>query len=672
MAKTFKLRFGDESGAFWQPPVVEPPGARRSGVPRVVVTREPASDWSPPCADDLPRLRGGAVFGLDTETRDEGLRTGLGPGWAFPDMGHIAGVSLAWGHGPAPQKLYWPVRHEGGDNLEPGPLTRCLEQALGDPTNTVVMHNAPYDWGWLRRAGYTVRCRVVDTMATTALLDEYRDAYNLDAVALDVLGLGKDERLLRQAAAWLGLHAKKDLWRFPARFVGGYAAVDAERTLQLWYAQYPRLLGERLEQVLALELAQLPIAIEMRWRGVRVDLEAAQQLNARWQREEQAAQALLNRLAGFAVNVNEEQSLSKLYRAAGVTPPKTKTGKDSFTRAWLTAQGDPVSTAVQAVRKVQKLRGTFVESYVLNRARAHGDEWRLHGSFHPLKSEREEGGQQGAVSGRYSSSDPNLQNIVSKDKDPVNGVLLRSLYLPEKGQLWASNDFKQQEPKLAVHFALLLGARGAQAAADAYRLDPKTDFHQFVADLTGLERYAAKQLNLAIMYGMGGARVCHQLGLPTKWVYSKRQGRDIEVAGDAGAALLATYHAKLPFMGDLRDGVAKHITDRQRGDPEGVGYLRTLLGRRARFGRKWGYRASEHKGVNRLIQGSAADQGKAAMVALWDLNVVPLAVVHDEACLSVTDRAQAAHYADVMAGAVTLQVPSTLDVELGANWGVVK
>ena len=208
---------------------------------------------------------------------------------------------------------------------------------------------------------------------------------------------------------------------------------------------------------------------------------------------------------------------------------------------------------------------------------------------------------------------------------------------------------------------------------DAYQSDPNTDFHQMVADMADIKRKAAKTIGLGLMYGMGKNKLAGQLDLSV----------------DEASELIERFHKKVPFLKGTVNAVMKRIEH-----PAAAGAIRTLMGRKCRFPlwepMEWGVnkalpreqaiieygqrikRAGTYKGLNRLIQGSAADQTKAAMVALWKAGHKPILQVHDELALSVKDRAEAEEAARIMATAVPLQVPSRCDVEVGPSWGEAK
>lgn len=241
---------------------------------------------------------------------------------------------------------------------------------------------------------------------------------------------------------------------------------------------------------------------------------------------------------------------------------------------------------------------------------------------------------------------------------------------------------------MVVHFAVLarrqIGSDAhdrAVAAAEKYRNDPTTDNHQMMADMAGIKRKAAKEIFLGLCYGMGGAKLCMKLGLPTMmgvwgqgalYAADSPEGRELiaqgkrafRCAGPEGQQLLDKFDAEVPFVKRL----AKACETVARKN----GFIRTLSGRRCRFPTdENGNFDWVHKGLNRLIQGSSADQTKEAMVALDAAGYGErlLLQVHDEMDTSVTSQAMADDMAHIMATCTPLQVPSKVDVEVGASWG---
>ena len=313
-------------------------------------------------------------------------------------------------------------------------------------------------------------------------------------------------------------------------------------------------------------------------------------------------------------------------------------------------------------REFNKTHGTFLEPYLRHSA--------VDGRVHPhINQMRSEDG--GTVTGRLSMNNPNLQQVPARHE--IIGPMVRSLFLPEEGQLWATNDFSSQEPRLLVHYATLLDLPGAERMASAYHNNPNTDFHQMVADMANLHRKAAKTIGLGLMYGMGKQKLANSLDLPL----------------DEADKLINNFHSSVPFLKGTVNAVMKRLEH-----PGSSGSIRTLLGRRCRFPlwepvdfginkalpreqavMEYGpriKRAMTYKGLNRLIQGSAADQTKAAMIALNKAGFRLLLQVHDEIDISVDNLQCAQESARIMAEAVALEVPSRVDTEIGPSWGEAK
>jgi DNA polymerase I-like protein with 3'-5' exonuclease and polymerase domains len=589
--------------------------------------------WRPPT--EYPRLAGSLVA-YDVETRDDHLKT-HGPGFVAEGRGYIVGVSFAWFTEQGKiASGYWPVRHQQGTNLPEAVVRAWVQEILGDPNTTAVMHNGLYDLGWTRRWGVTVRARVIDTMLEGALINENRRRYSLDALSKDAFGEGKDETTLRRLATAWGLDPKSHLWLMPPWAVGTYAEGDTTKTLRLNQHHKAAIAKDNLERVSKLEHDLLPVLTAMRWNGVRVDVDGAERMKVELLREEREATDKIRTLCGFPVGINDATSLAKAFHARGITVPQSEGGGDSFTKGWMAEHADPLPRLVVAARTAAKARTTFVQGYILDR-HING---RLHAAFPQLPAD-----EGGTVTGRLASYDPNLQNLPAK-RHPW-GKRIRALFLPEEGQLWAANDYSQQEPRLAVHFAVLVEASGAKQFAQRYIDDPKTDFH----DLVGLGK----------MYGMGGAKLCRDLGKPTKWVTSRRTGGLMEVAGDEGQAIIDKFNAAVPFIAELSDLCQRRSKRR--------GVIRTLLGRVRRFDPQHPGGALPFKALNCLIQGSAADQTKQAMIDAHADGQRLLVPVHDELGASVADPAQAERLATIMRDAVPLVIPSKIDVAIGRNWG---
>ena len=611
------------------------------------------TEWVPP--DTFPNLSAAKEIAIDLETCDPHMES-FGPGWPRND-GFIAGYAVAvegWSG-------YYPVAHAGGGNLDKRLVERWVRDVLATPADKV-MHNAAYDCGWLRASGFDVNGRIVDTMLAAPLIDENRFNYSLNSLGFDYLKEVKSEAALKQAAADFGVHPKKELWKLPAMYVGEYAEQDAALTLKLWQHFKIKMRQDEVESIFNLETEVFPILLNMTQRGIRFHRTKAEQLIDQLQKREKEIHKELRTICGSGVDIWAAQSIAVAFDKLGVAYGKTGNGLPSFTKGFLETCEHPVAKLIVEARETNKTHSTFLQPYLDFSAKT--------GRIHPhVNQMRNEDG--GTVTGRLSMANPNLQQVPARHE--IIGPLVRSLFLPEEGELWASNDFSSQEPRLLVHYAHLLDLPGAERMVDAYNNDPNTDFHQMVADMAGIKRKAAKTIGLGLMYGMGKGKL----------------GGELDLSAEEASELINTFHTKVPFLKGTVNAVMKRIEH-----PASGGAIRTLLGRKCRFPLwepvEWGVnkalpreqavieygqrikRAGTYKGLNRLIQGSAADQTKAAMVALAKAGFNPILQVHDELALSVKNREEAQAAAEIMANAVRLEVPSRCDVEVGPSWGEAK
>jgi DNA polymerase I-like protein with 3'-5' exonuclease and polymerase domains len=588
---------------------------------------------------------------LDWEALDPLLKS-HGPSWSYRGRGEGVGLSLA----TATTSTYYPLRHEDSNIENPEALFRWLREFVSKPDNTLVMFNALYDLGWLARDGIEVRCKIADPGAAIALLDENRMSYSLDACSKTYLKAEKID--LRPLSDQLGI---PNIWdkikRLHPALIQQYAARDARLTYDLWKAIKPSLEVQGLMPIFQLEMELVPVLLKMRLRGVRVDVARAEQEERRLLAEKKDIIAQLKHVTGLTVDLWSSGSVEGALLEAGIKPPRTDAGAASITAGWLEGLDHDVPRLILRGRRTDKLAGTFVRNYFLD----HQIDGRVHANFSPLRSDAG-----GAVTGRFSCSGPNLQNLSARN--PESAKIVRGLCLPEEGQLWASSDWSSQEPRLTVHFAAEVNkwdsrrCGGAQEIIEEYRRNPRTDFHQWVANLTGLTRKKAKDINLGLAYGMGEAKLCNSLGVPT---VTNDRGR--EVAGPEGKEILRQYYERMGFMRDLQNFATEQAERR--------GFIKTLLGRRRRFLQlgeqpmKNDRRAFAYKALNALIQGSAADQMKKAMIECDRAGLTILVTLHDELAFSVKDETEAKRATEIMCECVPLAVPMVVDLAIGKNWG---
>ena len=550
-----------------------------------------------------------------------------------------------------------------------------------------------YDVCWIRSLGIKINGLIVDTMIACSLLDENRFAYTLNALSWHYLNEGKNEKALNDAAKSRGLDAKADMWRLPASEVGAYAEKDAELTFKLWQHVKKLLIEEDCQQIFNLETDLFPCLIDMRFLGVRVDVTRANQLKKELTTQEERLIHQVKIETGVETQIWAARSIQKVFDHLGLPFEKTvKTGAPSFTKNFLSNHKHPVIQMIAEARKINKVNTTFIDTIL-----RHEHKGRIHAEINQIRSD-----DGGTVTGRFSYSNPNLQQIPAKD--PKIGPLIRSLFLPEEGCKWGTFDYSQQEPRLVTEYALRFSLASVNKIADAYDSDPKADFHQTVADMAKIPRSQAKVINLGLFYGMGKAKLEAELG----------------VSKDKAKELFDTYHAKVPFV--------KQLTNQLMGAAQSNGRIKTILNRKCRFpkyepilkGNDWGRfvpaqdrermlelqamgefmkdeegefiidkdgnkqknywhenghrRAFTYKALNKLIQGSAADMTKKAMLELHKKGIVPHIQIHDELDISIPlgEGDNSKEIIKTMEEAVKLQIPNKVDYESGANWGIIK
>lgn len=609
--------------------------------------------WMPPST--FPDLTKYDRIAIDLETRDPNLMK-LGPGWCRDD-GYVIGYAVAAGDFVG----YYPVRHKSG-NLSEKKVVAWLKKQMATPHIQKVMHNAMYDLGWMRWAGIEVQGPIIDTMIAAPILNENRRYYNLNSLAGEYLGEWKNEKMLKSAAAMYGVDPKGGMWQLDSSFVGKYAEQDAAVTLKLWDRLHQDILSDEVTSIFELETSLMPLLLEMKTKGVRVDIDKAEQTKSLLKDRENVLLKEIKQETGIWVEPWAATSIASVFESLNLSYTRTESSNaPSFTKQFLANHTHPIAQKIVRLREFNKANTTFVETIL-----EHAHNGRIHCDFHPLRSD-----EGGTVTGRFSSSNPNLQQIPARD--PEIKSLIRGLFIPEEGCKWGSFDYSAQEPRWLAHYcASLQNPHPAiQGVVESYH-EGNADFHQMVADLAGITRKEAKTVNLGIMYGMG----------------KKKLANTLDIATEEAEDLFATYHQNVPFVKGMADMASRRAAD--------VGHIRTWLGRKCRFDmwepKSFGYnkamplekaakeyggkgrirRAFTYKALNKLIQGSSADQTKKAMVDCFSEGLVPMLTVHDELCFSVESDEQAKRITEIMETCVPdLKVPFAVDAELGDNWGEV-
>ena len=592
---------------------------------------------------------------IDLETRDDGINEKLGAGWAL-GKGEIVGFAVAvegW-------KGYFPFGHLGGGNMIPEQVKKYMKDICALPC-TKIFHNAQYDVGWLEASGIPVHGPIVDTMIAAALIDENRFSYSLNALSVDYLNEIKAETELREAAAAHGIDPKAEMWKLPAEHVGYYAEQDAELTLKLWQRFKQEIATQSLTTVWEMEQQLLPILIKMRQRGVRVQVEKAEVLQKEMKIQEKEILKAIKKESGIEVDIWASRQIAKAFDKLKLDYPRTeKTKEPSFTQNWLINNKNKIAQLIVSAREINKFHGTFLSSIMKYQVNG-----RIHAEINQLR-----GDNGGTVSGRLSMSNPNLQQVPARNKD--FGPKIRSLFIPEDGYKWGSFDYSQQEPRMTVHYAASIGEgyEGSNELVQAYQ-NSEADFHQTVADLVGIERTQAKTIGLGLMYGMGKQKLAISLG----------------VSKDEANELIIKYNKKVPFV--------KKLSDRCKYAADEKGVIRTKKGRKCRFDMwetrdfglhiaekyedavaKYGKdnikRAFTYKALNRLIQGSSADQTKQSMLDCYKDGHLPMLQIHDELCFNIKDDKHAKQIQKIMQNSIKFKVPSVVDYGLGESWGDAK
>ena len=642
----------------------------------------PTTEWVAPT--EFPDLRSAEEIAIDLETRDPNLKK-LGSG-AIIGNGEVVGIAVAVDG----YKNYFPIAHGTGPNMDRDKVLKWFKDICESPA-TKIFHNAMYDVCWIRNLGIKINGLIIDTMIAASLIDENRYNYTLNSLSWLYLNKGKNESLLNKAAKERGLDPKADMWKMPASEVGAYAEEDAALTLELWHHFKRIIIEEDLQDIFNLETDLFPCLVDMRHLGVRVDIEKANQLKTAMAVKEQNLLQQIKIETGVDTQIWAARSIAQVFDKLKLPYTRTeKTNSPSFTKNFISNHTNPVVRMIAEARKINKVSTTFIDTIL-----EHSHNGRIHADINQIRSD-----DGGTVTGRFSYSNPNLQQIPARDPD--TGPLIRSLFIPEEGCTWGTFDYSQQEPRLVAHYALRFGYDSAETLASSYENDPSTDFHQIVADMAKIDRKEAKTISLGMFYGMGKAKLMAELG----------------VTKEKTDELFTQYHNNAPFVKLLLNGVMEAAQER--------GKIKTLLGRRCRFpkyepilrGSDWGKfvpaedhermmelknmgphlldedgevikekdgqpkknywyknghrRAFTYKALNKLIQGSAADMTKKAMVDLYKEGLLAHIQIHDELDFSIQSKEQSNKIKQIMENAVDLKVPNKVDYESGPSWGEIK
>ena len=640
------------------------------------------------------------IVAIDLETYDPNLKTkGLG---AVRKDGFVTGIAIA----TSKQTLYFPIAHAMTDNLDPAETWDYLNKKLFQNKNIrKVFHNAMYDVCWIRSStGDMPKGELLDTMIAASVIDETRMRYSLDSISKDYLNETKYKYdLADQVLAWSDGTIKdpmSNMHKLPYSLVKGYAEQDVNLTLKLWNLFEIKLdeilyvkINEKgikepktCRKIFELETKLFPCLVDMKFKGVKIDVEKAKAFGQRLEKTKNNIIDYIARRTNVRVEMWAASSIKALLDHQNIDDYKvTKAGLPQLPKDYLSTHKNKYLRLIAKARNFDKTKNTFIEGLL-----GFVHEGRIHADINQIRSD-----DGGTVTGRFSMSNPNLQQIPSRG---FIGKKMRELFLPEDDCVWGSFDYSQQEPRIVVHYALKLGLPGTGELKKEFDKEG-ADFHQIVADMAQISRTMAKTINLGLFYGMGKIKLASELNLT-------RQKAN---------ALFAAYHAKVPFVRQLSQDLIEFAEEHK--------LLFTLEDRFCRFN-KWETRNREwnnsinryepvpiltrkdaetafkaellekfkdhvadnymkdfdnyykpaftYKALNRLIQGSAADMTKKAMVDLYEQGILPQIQIHDELCLSIKNDSDADIVKKTMENSIILEVKNKVNYKKGASWGEIK
>ena len=638
-------------------------------------------------------LKGIDTIAIDLETYDPSLKK-KGSG-AIRGEGFVCGIAVA----TSKQQLYFPIAHAMTSNLNTEETWKELDKKVFKNKGLrKIFHNAMYDICWIRMAtGSMPEGEILDTMIAASVIDETRLRYSLDSLSKDYL---KDEKYKYdlKEKAWNEMGIKdpmSNMHKLSYELVKDYATQDVNLTLRLWKIFEKKLddiiylpKQKSLRKIFTLETKLFPCLVDMKFKGVKIDVQKAERFGKKLEKRRDNLINIIKDRTGVEIQIWAAASIKKLLDHQQITDYKKtpKSGLPQLPKDYLKTHANRFLRMIEVARRCDKAKNAFVEgllSFVHN--------GRIHADINQIRSD-----QGGTVTGRFSMSNPNLQQIPAKG---YYGKKMRELFIPEENCTWGSFDYSQQEPRIVVHYALKLELPGTEDLQKEFDSDD-ADFHQIVADMAHIPRTTAKTINLGLFYGMGKMKLQKELNL----------------SKDKANELFKNYHSKVPFVKqlsqDLIEFAEKHkllftLEDRfcrfnkwetrdrewnneiNRYEPVPIltledaktAYKAELLEKVAddkldpnymnNF--KYHYKpAFTYKALNRLIQGSAADMTKKAMVMLYEKGITPHIQIHDELCVSVKNDYEANIIQNIMENAIPLLVKNKVSYKKGKSWGIIK
>lgn len=595
----------------------------------------------------IKQLEGASVVAVDTETNSlnamqadlVGISLSIKPG---------TGVYIPLTYSPPQADLWGEEGQKSVDILPKETVLKQLTPLLSKPSLTKVFHNGKYDWHVLKNAGVTLET-FDDTMLMSFVLDGGKHGHGMDNLAelhlgvstvkfQDVCGTGKNQLTFDQV---------------PLDVATNYAAEDADITLRLYQFFSQRLKEKGMEKVQALyekvEKPLLPTLARMEHEGVMVDQSRLARLSDEFQKSMDVHMAKVHKLAEEEFNLNSPKQVAEvLFDKLGVTVKgKRPTSTNVAVLEKIAEEGEGIGKKIAeemiAYRQVAKLRSTYTEALMET---VNPKTNRVHTSYNPA----------GAATGRFSSSDPNLQNIPIRTE---NGRRIRRAFVPKEGCVMLAADYSQIELRLLAHASGCAPLK--QAFAEGADIHSRTAALVFGVDDQTVDRdmrRMAKVINFGLIYGMGAASMARQAGV------------SLSEAKEHIAKYFKQYEGVREYMDKNVEFARAH------------GYVETLFGRRVHLreinsshgGLKAG---AERAAINAPLQGSNADIIKMAMPKLEEallaegLKAKMLLQVHDELVFEVPQKevdTATPIIKKVMEKIVTLDVPLKVDVGVGADW----
>ncbi len=590
-----------------------------------------------------PDLSGASIIAFDIETYDPNLIE-LGPG-VYRKDGKILGVSISDGT----FSEYYNLGHYDCSTEEREKNVAYLREVLGNNVPKLGQ-SIIYDIDWLENGEYKIKVngKLGSIEIADALLDETQLEYNMDYMAHKYLGIGKEKTEIDKFCADNNLKgdSRKWLWKMPYSLVRKYAIMDVILPICIFERQKPILEEQDLLDLFELECELVRVLVLMRKIGVRIDTDKRDRNGLMIQSKiEEMEHQLFSMFGPF--NYNSSMQIAKILDKQNIAYPLTDKGNPKIDAFFYKRYKDeiPLLKLLFELRQARHHLDTFIMG---SHVRFVGPDGLMHPQFFNMRNDNL-GALKGTRSGRLSGANPNLQQQPSKGVDEYWGQICREDFIPFDDCWWGKIDYSQIEYRFMAHFAI---GPGSEELRNAYNTNPDQDYHQFIMDLTGLKRRYAKNLNFGVAFGMGAKHMAEMFGWDLEYAYE----------------VLDIYHSRAPYV---KATIAKVEQVAKRR-----GYIRTFLKRRSHLVEP----SKAYTMYCRLVQGSAADLLKKAMVACYHAGIFdilyPHITVHDELDVSVPKTKLGIdafkEMQHIMETCLTLKVPIKAEAEIGPNWADIE